>query len=459
MQRLIRAFKGQHQDAPAPAGAHLQGNHAAALRAAVRTTKLAGFTVILVFFVGFGLWAGTAPLASATIASGTVSPEGSRRTVQHLEGGIIRAIHVKDGDAVDAGDPLVTLEAVAARSTHKTLEARRQRLLAVEARLEAERAGLEQIAFPDELLAEPGEPGLAEVLETQRNLFASRRTALASRQAILSDWVVRLETEIRSLREQVESEERRSGLLREEIAAVRTLVERELAPKPRLLDLARQLAASEGARAARIAEIARAEQAIGGAELEQIAMREAAVTEASDQLDQVRAELIEVGQELEASGDVVRRTVITAPIAGRVVEPRFTTIGGVVGPGEPILDVVPDDTELLIDARISVGDVDGLRPGLTTRVVLSAYGRREVAPLDGVLRHISADRLTDPATRQPYYLTRIAIPTAELAGLRPKVELIPGMPAEVLITTGERTLLDYLVEPLLGTLRRGMRES
>ena len=426
----------------------------------LRRPIVAGALVIGLGLGGFGLWAATASLAGAAIASGVISPDGSRRTVQHLEGGIIRRILVEDGSVVQAGDPLIVLEDIQARAGHDILQARLHTLAAAQARLLAEQAGADDIYFPDWLIEATREDAAAlEAMVAQRQLFRTRAQGLADRRGILAQRIAQLREEIAGLEAQIEADGRQIALIAEEIEGLDQLYRKGLAPKTRLLELQRAESDIEGDRAERHALIARARQAIGETEMQIIAQGTALLDDASEELSRVQAELTEVGQRLAASRDVLARTQIRAPSTGTVVELRFRTPGGVVRPGEPVLDIVPHEEELLVDARLSPLDIDIVAPGLPAQIILPAFKQRHLPRIDGRVRQVSADAIVDPHSGERYFEARIEVDAEQLAALEPAIELSPGMPAEVYITTAERTMLDYLLQPVFDSLRRAFRES
>jgi HlyD family secretion protein len=427
---------------------------------ALRRSILAAALVIGLGLGGFALWAALAPLAGAAIAPGVISPDGSRRTVQHLEGGIIQRILVEDGSVVQAGDPLVMLEDVQARAGHDVLRARFHTLAAAQARLLAEQTGAAGIRFPDWLVEAAGADATAlEAMVAQRQLFRTRAQGLADRRAILARRIAQLREEIAGLEAQIAADGRQIALIAAEIEGLDLLYRKGLATRTRLLALRREQSDIEGNRAERRARIARAHQAIGETELQIIAQGTALLEEANEELSRVQAELAEVEQRLAASRDVLARTLIGAPSAGTVVQLRFHTPGGVIRPGEPILDIVPDSEELLVDARLSPLDIDIVAAGLPVQIILPAYKQRHLPRIEGRVRRVSADAIVDPHSGERYFAARIEVDPEHLAAVAPGVELTPGMPAEVYITTAERTMLDYLLQPVFDSLRRAFRES
>jgi HlyD family secretion protein/epimerase transport system membrane fusion protein len=426
----------------------------------LRQPALAGALVIGVGLGGFSLWAAVAPLAGAAIAPGVISPDGSRRTVQHLEGGIIQRLLVEDGSLVRAGDPLIVLEDVQARAGHDVLKARFHTLAATQARLLAEQAGADAIRFPDWLIEATGEDATAlQTMVAQRQLFRTRKEGLAQRRGILARRIAQLNDEIAGLEAQIAADDRQITLIAEEIEGLDLLYRKGLAPKTRLLALQRAQSDIEGDRAERRARIARTGQAIGETELQIIAQGTAQRDDANEELSRTQAELAEIEQRLTASRDVLARTLIKAPSAGTVVELRFHTPGGVIRPGEPILDIVPGDEELLVDARLSPLDIDIVAPGLPAQIVLPAFKQRHMPRIEGKVRWISADVIVDPHSGERYFEARVEVDQDKLAALEPAIELTAGMPAEVFIMTGERTMLDYLLQPLFASLGRAFRES
>lgn len=430
-----------------------------ALRRSLRGPVLIGAAVVVLFFAGLGGWAAVAPLASAAIAAGVISPDGNRRTVQHLEGGIIREILVRDGDRVAAGDPLILLSDAQPQASHQSLMSQYRMLAATRSRLRAEQLARETVAFPEWLDAARDDPDVAALLETQAQLFRTRRQTLDGRTDILRRRIAQLQEEVVGLEAEIASQTTQLALIDDEIAGVARLVEQGLERRPRLLGLQRAKAEIEGALAQNRAAIARAEQAIGETELQILTVRVQRADETAAELNDVQTEMLTLEERLAASRDVLHRLAVTAPVGGTVMGLRYHNTGGVIGPGDPILDIVPFDDDLLVDARVSPLDIDVVRPGLTAQVHLSAYPQRNLPRIEGTVRQVSADSFADEDTGQSYYLARVEVDRERLASFDQDIDLLPGMPAEVMIYTGERTVLDYLLEPIMRTVRRSMREG
>jgi HlyD family secretion protein/epimerase transport system membrane fusion protein len=413
--------------------------------------------LILVFVVGLGLWAALVPLAGGAIAPGVISPDGSRRTVQHLEGGIIRKLNVRDGDFVERDQPLLVLESVQPKANFDLLQKQQRTLLITKARLDAERLGMDEIELAPELLA--AGPETRAIIASQRELFIARRAAHESKNRILRQRIAQLREQIKGFEAQVESASRQLQFLGEEIAGKRILADKGYLAKPELLRMLRMEAELSGRHGQYKAAISEAEQQIGEAELQLLANDTTRADQIATQLDQVRADLNALEEKLTASRDVLNRTIITAPISGVIVNLRFKTESGVIQPGVPILDIVPSEEKLLIDARISPMDIDVVHIGLKAQVQLTAIAARSAPRVEGVVKSVSADRLMEEATKQPYFLARVEVDREELRRVGPHVELVPGMPADVLIVTGERTMANYLLRPFLEAIWRTLREA
>lgn len=449
---LILALRARR--APAVA----RSDEAVSLADAVRRPRLLGYAALLVFFGGFGTWAALTPLASAAVSPGVVSPDGSRKTIAHLEGGIVRELAVREGDVVYEGQMLVTLEDVQARAEFEALRERFVHLVTLEARLLAELAGEDRLDRPAALQDLPDEAVMPALLAQQR-LLESRQATFEGREQILGKRIKQLQAEIDGLVEVIAAQDEQIALVTEEVDTVSALLERGLGNRPRLLALQRERADIRAEQASSRARIARHEQSIGETQIQLLTMTEQVREELSDELSRVRSELATVRSQLPSREDVLQRTLVAAPLDGTVVNLRVTTERGVVQPGEPLLDLVPVEATLIVDARVKPVDMDTVRAGQSARVMFPAYGQRNLPEIRGRLRSISADRLLDERTGEPYFLAKVEVDEAELKRLAPEIELTPGMPAEVMILTGERTMLDYLLRPFVQSVTRGFRES
>ncbi len=430
----------------------------APLKQDIKATKWLGIAIVVAFFVIGGGWAATAPLSGASIAPGAVSPQGSHRVVQHLEGGIIRDILVKEGENVSAGQTLIVLEDVGAQAEVGTLSNRLRTLAATEARLQAERVDANKIEFQHPALAEKSDPELAAILAQQVHQFETRQANDASRVGVLNQKIAQLEQQIVGVRRQLTGVRRQRALIAEELKSVKALYEKGYERKPRMLELQRTEAGLLGSEGDLVSRIARAEEEIGGAKLEIINTRIQRREEVDRDLSQVQSDLFQVEQQIKESRDRLERTVITAPVDGIVMDLQFKTVGGVVRPGDKILDVVPTREDLIIDARVSTKDIDEVHANLSAYVMFPSYPQRYLPRIDARVESVSADAKQDERSGERYYLARIRIDRDRIKELAPDVELVPGLPAEVFIRTAERTVLDYLMQPILMTIEHTFRE-
>ena len=447
---FFRAIIGRK--APAPS---------APLGRLTRGPRWLGLLAMTGFFAVFGGWTYYAPLASAAVAPGVVSPDGSRRTVQHLEGGIIRTIHVREGDVVQEGEVLLTLENIRAQARFDELREQMIYLLAVEARLAAEERGDATVNFvlPEDLAGDAPQQ-VAIAIESQTALFDNRRETQLARERILAKRQDQLREEILGLTEVIGAQDEQLSLLAQEIETTQTLYEQGLQRLAPLLELQRQEADLKAERARNRAAIARLDQQISETELQLLAGRQQNREVVSEELSQVRSELSTMRSQLPERADALARTVVTSPIAGEVLNIQVTTEnGGILRPGGNILDIVPSDGALVIDARVRPQDIETVYPGLEAQVLLTAYTQRNLPRIFGTLQSISADRLTDDRSGEPYFLAKVIVDADQMGALQQEVSLIAGMPADVMILTGERTVFDYLLKPFADSLRSSFREN
>ena len=409
--------------------------------------------------VGFGFWAAQAPLESAAIAGGAIEAESSRKTIQHLEGGIIRRILIRDGDEVAAGQPLIRLDDTKARATVQVFQGQLWDAQAREARLSAERDGRETIQFPLPLRqAAQNDPALMEILAGQVKIFDTRRKLLASQIEVIQQRKAQTEREIVGLRFLDGAAMKRTAIIKEEIASIAPLVAKGLQTRPRLLQLEREQAEIDGRLGDTLAQISRAEQSLGESQAMILKLESDHYTEIAQSLRDAQTQIFQLLERIQAASDVLARTEIRAPEAGTITDLRIHTPGGVVAAGEPLMDLVPHQDRLIVRAQVKPEDIDLVRPGLEARVRLLPYKHRRVPPVDGVLTYVSADRLVDKETERAYYTARIRIDEACLRGL-PEVEIMPGMPVEVLIKTGKFTVAHYVLRPVLDSFNRAFRED
>ena len=414
--------------------------------------------IILVFFGGFGAWAVLAPLDSAALAPGRVTVASNRKTVQHLEGGIVKELLVKEGDAVAGDQVLIKLDDTQARARLDLLYSRYDKLLATEARLETEQASAAEIVFPESLTSRRHQPQVAKILDAEKALFEARQRSTEGRIHIFHKRIDQLNKEISGLAAQVAAEDEQLVIIEDERASFEVLFKKGVVGKARLLRLKREAAKLKGERGDHLSQITQARQRIGETELEIIDLKNSMLNQVVSGLSDTQAELVDVSERLKAAEDILVRTDIRAPQAGVVMGLNVHTEAGVIAPGQRLLDIVPEDDTLVIEAQVTPNDIDVVYAGLPAQVRLTAFKQRNTPLLDGKLTRVSADSFTDERSGASYFLARITIDAAELKKLDGR-ELYPGMGAEVMIKTGKRTTMDYILAPLTDSLRRAFRED
>lgn len=428
------------------------------LRQEIKPTARAGIAIVVAFFVIGGGWAATAPLSGAAIAPGTVSPEGSHRVVQHLEGGIVRALLVEEGDVVSAGQTLVELEDVGAQAEVGALQSRLRVLAATEARLQAERAEAESIEFSHPALAAADDPDIAAIIGQQLHQFETRRANDETRIGVLNQQIAQLEQQIEGAKRQLAGVKRQRELIAEELVSVRELFRKGYERKPRMLELQRTEAGLLGSEGELMARIARGEEEIGEARLEIINTKIRRREEVDRELAEVQSDRLELEQQITESLDRLQRTTITAPVDGIVLHLQAKTLGGVIKPGDAIMDLVPTTEDLIIDAQVSPRDIDAVHAGQPAYVMFPSYPQRGLLRIDAKVDAVSADAMADQRSGERYYLAKVRVDRDHIRDRAPMIELVPGLPAEVFIQTTERTLLDYLLQPMLMAMEHTFRE-
>ncbi|HUK60116.1 MAG TPA: HlyD family type I secretion periplasmic adaptor subunit [Stellaceae bacterium] len=423
-----------------------------------RGAIVVGGVVAAVFFGGLGLWAAFAPLSSAAVAPGELRVDSHRKTVSHMEGGIVRSILVRDGDEVQQGQALIQLDDTQAMSNLTALQGQEYALLAAQARLAAERDNLPAIQFPLALERACADERFEAICIGQENIFADRKKNLDGRISVLNEQIDQFHSEINGRQAQQDALEKQINIVGDETKRIKPLVDQNLLPQPRLLALQQQEAQLEGNRGEGMAEIAKAGQEIDATQIEIANALSQNRTDIANELRSTQDQLIGVEEKLRAAADVERRTTIVAPQSGKVVDLRYFTPGGVVKAGEPILDIVPQQDELIVEASVRPIDIEAVHKGLAAQVRLVAVPNRNSPTVKGVVTEVSADTLENKLTGQSYYTAEVAIPPQELSRLK-DVKLFPGMPVDVLIVTGRRTLLNYLLDPLRSSFSRAFREN
>jgi membrane fusion protein, type I secretion system len=417
-----------------------------------------GLFVIAIFVVGFFGWAAFAPLESAIMAPGVIVVESHRKAIQHLEGGIVKQILVVDGQTVKAGQRLVVLDDTQARADLDLLQDESDGLQAEEARLVAEREDADHIVFPPDLLARAKDPKVAQDIAGEEKAFATKRQSLQQQVEILTQRKGENARVIAGFQAEQKALETQIGLIAREQNAVQQMVDKGLEPLPRLLALERQAADLTGQRGQMIEKISQVQVNDGETDLQILNLKNQALDDALKDLRDVQSKRFDLLDRIQAARDVLNRTVMVAPVNGKVVDLAIHTRGAVVKPGETVMEIVPSNDALEIEARVRPQDADEIHVGMLAKVDLSAYQTRRLPIIMGKVIYISADRLTDERTGQPYFSAHISVDRKALKDF-PQARPIPGEPAQVAIQTGTRTALDYFIEPVRDVIRNGMREK
>jgi HlyD family secretion protein/epimerase transport system membrane fusion protein len=420
-------------------------------------TLACGWITIGILFGGFGTWASIAPLTSAAIAPGTVVVDSNRKSVQHLEGGVIREILVRDGDVVESGQILLRLDGASVRAALASLQPMLTTSEAQKARLRAERDGLDEIRLLEDLVAEAKtNPATAQILVGQQRVFETRRNALQGEKALNANRLAQSRQRLAGLERQLEVKEREIALMAHELADQRTLMSKGYTTQRRVAAAERTVQQLESEDADLQSKVAETRVLVERYVLEDSQISKNFVEQVENELYKAEQESYQLLERTRAIQDQHARLDVRAPASGVVVNMVPHTVGGVIAPGSLILDIVPQNDQLMIEAQVGPADVDGVRAGLSADVRFPAFDGTEIPRLTGTVTTVSADRLIG-AGGAAYFLARVQVNESELARLGGRA-LIPGMPAEVLINKSERTLLSYLLAPLIHAVWTAFRE-
>ena len=416
-----------------------------------------GMAVLLGTVGILGTWSYLAPIDSAASASGFVTVKSHSKTIQHLDGGIVKELIAKDGDIVNEGDILLTLDGSEIKAQLEILRGQQITFAAQVARLTAERDRLGLVNYPKEV-QNLSDARVVEAQQSENQIFNARKNAHEGEVSVLNQRISQLNSRIQGLQGQKTSKQELKASYTEEAKDLRELLAEGFADKQRLRDLERSLSASTGEIASLSSEIASSEMQIGETRLQILQIQKQFQEEVANKLSEVQAQLYDINQRLTATTDKVNRIQIKAPSAGRVMGLSIHNVGGVITPGRPILDIVPQGEELIIDARVSPMDIDRVHVGLVAEVRFSAFKQALTPKMMGKLTILSADKLTDERTGAPYYSAKIELTPDSYVKLG-NMELLPGMPADVLINTGERTVFEYLMQPITNAFARAFIED
>lgn len=417
-----------------------------------------GLYAVLIAFGGFMLWAGFMPLSEGIVSSGQVVVDGKRKAIQHLEGGIVGAIHVSEGDHVNAGDVLIEISQTQNQAQQDLLLTRYYSNLAVIDRLKSERINAQLVQYGDVLLSHNNDPRVSDLLLEQNHLFEARKAQSRGQVMILEQQITLLERQILGLEAESLAKEEEISFIIEELTRVESLHERGLIGLPRLLDQRKKLSQAQGASGRIKADIAATEVETGRARLEILQLDRDRQNEIAEGILESQTLLFEVNEQLTSITDILERTMVRAPQGGKVMGLNVWTVGGVIPPGAQILEIVPEDRRLVIEARIRTTDIDNVLLGMTARTRFLALKQRTTPELNGTIEDVAIDVMNDENTGEAYYTAKVSISENELSRITGN-DIIPGMPVEILIEAGTRTALEYFTDPIMDVVRRSMKES
>ncbi|WIG50881.1 MAG: HlyD family secretion protein [Afipia sp.] len=427
-------------------------------RGSIRFHLIVGLVVVTLLTCGIGGWASTAQISGALIAPGSIVVDSNVKKVQHPTGGVVGEVRARDGDRVKAGDVVVRLDDTVTKASLAIVAKGLDGLLARRARLLAEQDGADRITFPPELMDSFANPDVRALIGNEVKLFQVRSSGRVNQKAQLKERIAQLKEEIGGLEAQENAKSREIELIQKELIGVRDLFAKNLVQISRLTVLERDAARLDGDRAQFIAQKAQAKGKITEIELQIIQIDKDLSSEVSKEMREINDKIGEFVERKVTAEDQLRRIDIRAPQDGMVLQSTVHTVGGVITAGDAIMLIVPESDNLSVEAKVNPQDIDQLRIGQKTLLRLSAFNQRTTPELNGTVSRISPDTTTDQRTGQSYYTIRVSMPPEEVAKLG-EVKLIPGMPVEAFVQTGERTMISYLAKPLSDQLMRAFREK
>ena len=424
----------------------------------IRLHLIIGLSLVGVLAGGLGTWASTQEISGALIAPGQIVVESNLKKVQHPTGGVVGELLARDGDVVKSGQILVRLDDTVTKANLAIVTKNLDAAMARAARLEAEQRSADKIKFPPQLTERASDPDVAAVMVSEGKLFDVRVTGRTGQKSQLRERVTQLNEEIAGLTAQENAKAQEIALVEKELAGVRQLYDQHLVQISRLTTLERDAARLNGERAQYVASRAQAKGKITETELQIIQVDKDMVSEVSKDLRETNDKIGEYIERKVTAEDQLRRVDIRSPQDGIVEQSTVHTVGGVITAGDTIMIVVPQSDDLQVEAKVNPADIDKLQVGQKTLLRLSAFNQRTTPELNGVVSRVSPDVTTEQRTGQSYYTIRVSMPPEEIARLG-EVKLIPGMPVEAFVQTGDRTMMSYLMKPLHDQLMRAFREK
>lgn len=417
-----------------------------------------GWLIVLLGVGGFFLWAALAPLDKGVPVNGTVTVAGNRKAVQHQTGGTVDDILVKEGDVVKAGQVLVRMNDVQARANAEMTRVQYYTAKAAEARLTAERDGKKAIAFPSDLEKAKADPRVAEVIALQSQLFMSRQSALQNELAAIDENIAGLKEQVRGLEASRDAQQSQQKILKEQLDDLRDLVKEGYVARNRVLDIERAYAQVNAAVSENIGNLGRTQRQISELTLRRVQRQQEYQKEVRTQLADVQKESEALENRLKGLDFDLANAQVKAPVDGTVVGLNVFTRGGVVPPGFRLMDVVPSDEPLIVEGQVPVNLIDKVHSGLKVEMIFAAFNQNRTPHIPGEITQVSADRLVDEKTGQPYYKVQAKV-APEGMKMISHLQIRPGMPVELFVRTGERTLMSYLLKPVFDRSKTSLTEE
>jgi HlyD family type I secretion membrane fusion protein len=417
----------------------------------------AGYVLVFCTFVILGGWSSIARLDSAVVASGAIAPESNRKTIQHLEGGIVSEIAVRDGDVVKEGQLLMRLDRTQSAATNLNLSNQIAAAKCLESRLLAQRDKKTKLEFPPEVATLSGDPAVASAMTDNQNQFESRRKSYENGAEVLNKQLSQAAKDVDQAQSDNETATHQLASIEQELAPLQSLLDRGLVPVTRVTALQRQQQAMQGAVAKASIDLLRAKDKISELDARRKQWDQDYIQEAANSLLEVRKLLNDASQKMVISGDALKRVDILAPVNGTVQQLRFFTIGGVVRSGDPILDIVPASDTMVVRSQVQPIDIDRIHSNMPAEIRFPQFATTRNLNIRGMVKSVSQDSILDPATRQTYFAVEVSVDRSSI----PKDindKLMSGMITTVVLPTGRRTVLEYLIGPLMSRLSGSMRE-
>ncbi len=430
----------------------------ASLHSSMRRNTRAAAGVVVFLLGGIAVWAATTEISGAVIASGNVVVDSNAKKVQHPTGGIVTEVRAHDGDHVRAGDLLVSLDPTVTRANLSIVSKDLDQLTAQKARLEAERDGLDNVSFPSDMTSRADDPEIARTIAGEKNLFAMRRSARVGQKDQLTKRIDQLKEELTGYESQERAKAREMELIEKQLVGARTLWEKKLMPVTRFTELQRDAARLEGEHGLLVATMAQIKGKISETDLQIMQIDRDLNSDIGKEMREAESKIGELIERKVAAQDQLKRIEVRAPGSGVVDQSIVHTVGGVIAPGETIMLIVPDKDSLKVEAKVAPKDIDQLYIGQPVTLRFSGLDQRKTPVIDGKLSNVSPDTTVDPKTEQRYYTVRVSLDPSQVSRLG-SVKIVPGMPVEVFVQTGQRSALSYLLKPLDDQLNRAFKEE